>query len=171
MAGSGRGRRVATLGLVAVMAAGCTSFLPKAGSGPPMISPLGAFAMRSAPVTGEAARFSFAAVSGAPTDVLRDMSGAMNRESSARKLVVVPAGDPTATYVVKGYLSAVGDAGGTSLVFVWDVFDQRGVRLHRVSGQVAGGRASTDPWTGIKDNTIDAAARRTVDSLAHWAKA
>jgi hypothetical protein len=70
---------------------------------------------------------------------------------------------------VRGYLSAVGDATGTLLVYVWDVTDLNGTPLYRVSGQEAASGSQTDPWEGIQIKQVDDAARETIDKLADWA--
>jgi hypothetical protein len=93
---------------------------------------------------------------------------ALQKEAQVRKLNIVQPNDPSATYVVKGYLSAIGDSGGTLLVYVWDVTDPSGKRLHRVSGQEPGSGSSTDPWAGIKDEAVTVAAGRTIDALVDW---
>lgn len=152
----------------ALALSGCTGI--GLGNGPPTIAPAGATSMRSAPIRGDNARFAFAPVNGAPVDILRDMSTAMNREASSHRLKVVANGDPTATYVVKGYLSAIGDGAGTTLVYVWDIFDANGVRLHRITGQEPGKPAGSDPWTGVEGPTVTVAARRTMDALSEWVK-
>jgi hypothetical protein len=155
---------VATLGLGA-----CTSLaVPKMGEGPPHVPVRSAMRMGPAPIKGSDARFTFTEITGAPSSHVMAFSRAITREASSRKLSVVSPGDPSATYVVKGYLSAIGDNRGTLLVYVWDVTDRNGQRLHRVSGQEPGGGSSTDPWSGITDEAVQNAAARTIDDLVSW---
>ncbi len=151
----------------ALLVAGCSG----TARGPSALAP-GAVVSQAAPIKGEKARFAFAPVSGAPLDVLRDMSAAMNQEARTRRIQVVPNGDPSATYVVRGYLSAVSDGPGPStLVYVWDVLDRNGVRLHRITGQEKGRAAGDDSWSGIGEPTIEVAARKTMDALSEWVNA
>ena len=124
--------------------------------------------MSSAPLKGAEARFAFAPIVGVPSELLQSLNSAITQHAAARHLNVVPAGDPTATYVVKGYLSAIGDSRSTMLVYVWDVFDSSGRRLRRISGQEIGEGASADPWTGISSARVETAARSTVDELLSW---
>ncbi len=152
--------------------AACTSVtMPRMGTGAPTIGPMGATTLKSAPQKGAAARFAFVKISGPPPGILMAMNNSLASEAQARRLTLVPADDPSATYQVKGYLSAVGDRQGTALVYVWDVFDRKGVRLHRVSGQETGAGTSSDPWAGIERGTVSAAARQTIDDLVAWAGA
>ena len=54
------------------------------------------------------------------------------------------------------------------LVYVWDVFDRDGRRLHRFSGQETGSGSVVDPWQGIKEATVRDAARSAIDDLKAW---
>lgn len=120
------------------------------------------------PVTGAAAKFAFAPVDGVPVQILQALSSALNREAAAQRLNVVPLSDPSHVYEVRGFISAVADGQSSRLVYVWDVVDRQGRRLHRITGQQAGGRPSGDPWTGIGNQTVDLAARQTIAALAKW---
>ena len=124
-----------------------------------------------APVKGAAAKFAFAPIDGVPVPILQAMSNALNQEAAAKRLNVVPSSDPAAVYIVRGYLSAVAEGQNAKLVYVWDVVDRQGTRLHRVTGQEIGGAfRNGDPWTGIGSANITNAARKTMDSLANWVK-
>lgn len=114
------------------------------------------------------AKFSFAPVTGAPGNVLSNLSAQLGQEAVAQNVALVPSGDPQANYVIKGYLSAVGDPSGTILVYVWDVFDASGRRVHRISGQETSSNGSQDPWLGVDGETVSNVARRTVASLVAW---
>jgi hypothetical protein len=152
--------------------AGCTAAtLPKPGTGAPTLGPIAAVEMKAAPIKGAAARFAFARISGAPGDILTALSAALDTEAKARSITLVGEDDATATYKVKGYVSAVGGPSGTLLVYVFDILDSRGVRIHRVSGQERGGGAPSDPWGGITAGTAATAARHAIDDLAVWANA
>jgi hypothetical protein len=144
---------------------------PEFGPGPPpMLSPKSAKTLGPAPVTGATVKFAFAPLNGVPGDMRLQMERDLQRFAATRNLSIVPEGDPTATYHVTGYLSAVGDATGTLLVYVWDVTDLNGTPRYRVSGQEAGAGSQTDPWLGIKGEQVDDAARETIDKLADWVK-
>ena len=147
----------------------CSSVpMPKMGEGPPHVGVKSAIRLGPAPIKGQDAKFAFAEITGAPATHVMAFSRALNKEATARKLNIVPVGDPSATYMVKGYLSAIGDSGGTLLVYVWDVTDATGQRLHRVSGQEPGGGSPTDPWSGINEDAVTTAASRTIDDLVSW---
>ena len=120
------------------------------------------------PVRGSAAKFAFAPVQNVPVPVLQVLSTALNQEARAQGLNVVPISDPGRTYEVRGFISAVAEGASTKLVYVWDVVDRSGNRLHRISGQEAGGTPAGDTWTGIGYQTVQLTARQTVASLVNW---
>jgi hypothetical protein len=154
----------------AAMLASCTSVpAPKLGPGPPpILAPKTARSLGPAPVTGLEVRFAFATVTGVPAEMRFALEDSLKKYATTRNIVIVPEDDETATYRVKGYLSAVGDTSGTLLVYTWDVADLRGTPLYRISGQETAGGSEADPWVGVGVAQIDAAARETIDRLAEW---
>lgn len=116
------------------------------------------------------AKFAFAPVTGAPATVLTNMSAELGKEAYAQQVSLVPVDDPAATYIVKGYLSAVGDASGTIVVYVWDVFDRSGKRVHRISGQETAPGAGVDPWRGVDRSTASNVARQTISAIVAWGR-
>ena len=144
---------------------------PQFGPGPPpMLTPKTARTLGAAPVKGEAVRFAFATVTGVPAEMRFRLEDDLKRYATTRQLAIVPVGDPSATYQVTGYLSAVGDSTGALLVYVWDVSSLQGTPLYRISGQETAAGSGTDPWIGITGIQIDAAARETIDKLADWVR-
>lgn len=116
------------------------------------------------------AKFAFAPVTGAPATVLTNISAELGKEAYAQQVSLVPVDDPAATYIVKGYLSAVGDASGTIVVYVWDVFDRSGKRVHRISGQETAPGAGVDPWRGVDRSTASSVARQTISAIVAWGR-
>jgi hypothetical protein len=153
-------RGLAVFLVAAVFLAGCTATRFSPGPNQPSVK---------APVTGSAAVFAFAPVEGVPVPVLQALSAALNSEAAVQHLNVVPNNDPSKVYEVRGFISAVADGPSTRLVYVWDVVDRSGNRLHRITGQEAGGAPNGDPWTGIGHDTVNLAAKKTIAQLAQWA--
>lgn len=155
------------LGL-AFLATACSSPVSvPLGPGPPRAS-LGS--MGKAPVTGAEASFAFIEVTGMPAEMRFAMEDAIKQQAATRKMTVLSQDDPAAVYVVRGYLSAIGDENGVLLVYTWDVYDRAGNRLHRVSGQENGKGGLGDPWIGVNRTMIALAAQQTVDDLSDWSR-
>jgi hypothetical protein len=165
-----RWRAVLIAGLALVVTA-CSPMGVAMGPGPPGIRPSTMGALGKAPVTGPAATFSFATLTGVPAELRFAMQDAIKAEAATRNLTLLAENDPEAAYIVRGYLSAIGDTSGVLLVYTWDVFDRGGNRLHRVSGQETGGGAVGDPWTGVNKTMISFVAQLTVDDLSDWTRA
>ena len=138
------------------------------GPGPPGIRPSQIRTLSAAPIKGDAARFAFQPMSGAPAEMLFALEDLIKEEAVARKINLVEPGDPTANYIVRGYISAVGDPHSALMVYVWDVFDPSGTRIHRFSGQETAPGSGSDPWSGVTLDIMADAARETIDSLAEW---
>ncbi len=71
--------------------------------------------------------------------------------------------------MLKGYFSAMSEGKDTTVVYVWDVYDPAGNRLHRINGQqkapsVNGG----DSWKGVAPATMQTIANQTIDQFAAW---
>jgi hypothetical protein len=165
--------RIAQLTVVLVamaMLAACTS-VPVMGPGPPpLVGAKKTKTLGPAPLKGEAASFAFTTVSGIPADFRFALEKSLNTYATSRNLAIVAEDDTTAAYHVRGYLSAVGDQSGTLLIYTWDVTDVAGTPLYRISGQETAAGSATDPWLGISNDQIDAAARDTIDKLADWVR-
>lgn len=71
-----------------------------------------------------------------------------------------------ASHVLKGYFSALAEGSETTVVYVWDLLDAAGNRLHRVQGQekVPGGAG----WPSVRATTMQTVADRTMDDLGQW---
>lgn len=162
-------RRHFVAALTAILGTSACVPAPLLTEGPPRVGPLTAMRLGPAPIKGPDAKFAFVKIAGAPVNHAIEFDRALDSEAAARNLKIVPVGDPSATYLVKGYLSAVGDRGGTWLVYVWDVSDMTGRRLHRVTGEESSSGSAADPWSGISSETVRIVARRTIDDLISWA--
>lgn len=177
-------RRILTLACLLAAAAGlgaCTStqdvLEPSALVGgeaprtPPAAFPL---ATPTPPGAGAAvvvtdARIQFAPVVGAPAEASTPLAGRLSQRAGARGISLVAAGDGAATHVVKGYFSAISEGGRTTVIYVWDVTDPAGTRVHRIQGQTtAPGSSGGDGWEAVPAATMEAIADETVDRLASW---
>jgi hypothetical protein len=70
------------------------------------------------------------------------------------------------THILRGYLSEFGDASSTTVIYVWDVVDPAGTRLHRIQGTAK--IKGSGGWSAVSADTMEAIADRTIDDLAQW---
>lgn len=176
----------AALLAAALVLPGCTSsqdvLEPSAlvGGGAPGPQPAQAFPLAGPSATASAqqpttlaaidtdARVQFAPVVGAPDGASSPLATRLSARAGARGIALVGAGDPSATHVMKGYFSAISDNGQTTVIYVWDVVDPAGTRIHRIQGQTKAPSSGRDGWDDVQPATMEAIADETVDRLATW---
>jgi len=73
-----------------------------------------------------------------------------------------------ATHVLKGYFSALTEGKETTIVYVWDVYDPAGNRLHRINGQQKVATSNAEGWGAVPPAAMQAIADSTMDELATW---
>lgn len=105
---------------------------------------------------------------GAPQSKASSLTRLLNSSAQTDGLTILPATRAGAKYRVKGYFSALNDGNGTLLVYVWDVVDGSGKRLHRINGRERTGTSKTDPWQAITDAEIERVANTTTSRLKTW---
>jgi hypothetical protein len=163
--------RRAALASLALLLAACSSALVPGGPGPPVIPLKQARGLGAAPIQGASVKFALTTVTGIPGRLQIAFDESLKKFAASRNLTLVAFGDQTATYRLEGYISAVGDVNRVLLVYVWDIYDAAGNRIHRLSGQEPTGGGGADPWTAVNLDVINDAARQTIDALADWARA
>lgn len=112
------------------------------------------------------ARLHFAPVVGAPDQAAAPLGARLAARAGERGVALVAAGDAATTHVVSGYFSTISEGGETTVIYVWDVADTTGARIHRIQGQArsTGGGG----WASVSAQTMEAIADQTVDQLASW---
>lgn len=110
----------------------------------------------------------FLPVTGAPQRSVAVLSKSLASAAASNRINLIPSNLGGATYRMKGYFSALDDGKGTLLVYVWDVLDENGSRLHRISGQQHTNKKSRDPWSAVSTGEIDRVASDTMARLRLW---
>lgn len=110
----------------------------------------------------------FLPIIGAPVEAVTPLSRQLGMEARAKGLMLRASSGEPARHILKGYFSAYGEGGKITVVYVWDVLDANGNRLHRIQGQeVVPGKAK-DPWAAVPASTMQIIANRTLDEYAEW---
>lgn len=126
----------------------------------------------SAGVAGTAAlkpgKLQIAPIVGAPLNVVTPLTHRLNTDAQAKGVAIAPPNDPTATYVMKGYFSALAENDQTTVLYVWDVLDKSGTRLHRIQGQEKVKGVSPDSWSAVPASAMEAIADRTIQEYVTW---
>lgn len=110
----------------------------------------------------------FLPVTGAPQSAVSALALSMRAAARTQQVPVVVSMADGARYQIKGYLSATSERSGINLVYIWDVLDANGVRIHRISGQEVGPPATGDPWSGVSSSMMESVAQATMAKLRTW---
>lgn len=121
----------------------------------------------AAAASGEAS-IRFLPIIGAPVQAVTPLSRQLGTDARANGLAIKASGDSSSQHILKGYFSAFSDGSQTTVVYVWDVLDGSGGRLHRIQGQdsVPGGGA--DPWASVPASTMQSIATKTIQEYMRW---
>ncbi len=116
-------------------------------------------------VDASAAPVALLSLDGAPPEVTARLAGALSSQAQARQISIVPdSGNPR--FKLKGYLAAAPAEGGTTVTWVWDVFDGSSHRTQRLSGSETIQRSAADSWSAVDDGTLSRIAGRSMDGVA-----
>lgn len=110
----------------------------------------------------------FLPIIGAPVQAVTPLSRQLGAEARSKGLTILPSADTSANNILKGYLSAFADGGKVTIVYVWDILDANGARLHRLQGQETVASRGGDPWSAVTDSVMQKIAARTLDDYQAW---
>lgn len=115
-----------------------------------------------------AARIQFAPIVGASVEAATALSERLAIRARARGMTLTGSTDTSTTHVLKGYFTPLAEGIQTTVIFVWDVYDPTGNRIHRISGQQKAPSAGGEGWPSVSPETMRTIADATVDQLAAW---
>jgi hypothetical protein len=123
-----------------------------------------------APSSG-AGTIRFLPIIGAPVQAVTPLSRQLGAEARAKGLTIRASTDNSAENILKGYFSAFADGAKVNIVYVWDVLDANGARLHRLQGQETIAARGSDPWAAVTDATMQQIAAKTLNDYLAWKQA
>jgi hypothetical protein len=145
-----------------------TALAPAADVLNPAANAANSVAMVSDPAAGPVTKVGFLPITGAPQRTVSALSKALGDQSKRHAISITGAGDQSAEYRLKGYMSALNEGNSTTVTFYWDVLDKSNNRLYRINGFERDDGAKSDPWAGVSRTTMSRIAERTMDNLAGW---
>lgn len=110
----------------------------------------------------------FLPIIGAPVQAVTPLSRQLGASARAGGLTIKGSSDASAEHMLKGYLSAYTDGGKTVVVYVWDVLDGSGNRLHRIQGQETAPSSKGDPWATVPASTMQTIGDKTISAYRQW---
>lgn len=121
-----------------------------------------------APVSKETVTVAFEPFTGMPGNIADSLATEIATQAKANNIKLVQRVGAPATYRVKGFLSAISSDNAANVVYVFDVFDASGKRLHRISGERQAGVSSGDPWSGVATAQLTLVATDVIFQLDVW---
>jgi hypothetical protein len=146
-------------------AASPASSEPPSGNGGQTVGQSGQNASLPAAANGT---IRFLPIIGAPVQAVTPLSRQLGAQARANGLTIRPSGDTATDHILKGYFSAFSDEGKVTVIYVWDVLDGTGNRLHRMQGQVSLRGSGPDPWAAVPASTMEDIAAKTIQEYLTW---
>ncbi len=111
-----------------------------------------------------------APIIGPPEAIGNQLRASVEQASLAKQITILPDRDPKANYGMRGYIVAARDRGAIKVSYIWDVTDQAGKRINRITGEemAQAPAGSKDPWAAITPAVSQAVASKVASSLAQW---
>lgn len=114
-------------------------------------------------------RLQIAPLVGASVESATPLTERLNARARERGITLVGSTDTSATHVLKGYFSVLTEGKDTTVVYVWDLYDPSGNRLHRINGQQKAPSVNgAQGWAAVPPATMQAVADSTMDQLVAW---
>ena len=113
----------------------------------------------------------FLPIIGAPVQAVTPLSKELGASARGNGLTIKSSSDQTAEHVLKGYLSAFSDGGKVTVVYVWDVLDNSGARLHRIQGQESVRGDGADAWSAVPPDVMREIGVATIAEYMKWRQA
>ncbi|WP_413813873.1 hypothetical protein [Mesorhizobium sp. Root552] len=149
-----------------------TAVRPPASNTPLQASTPTATAPASAPqqtAVASRTRLQIAPIVGATVEAAAPLSEQLQTEARQRGITLAGSTDQSATHVLKGYFSVITEGKETTVIYVWDVYDPGGNRLHRINGQEKAPAVNgAEGWAGVAPATMQAIANKTIDQFSSW---
>ncbi|WP_313616547.1 hypothetical protein [Agrobacterium sp.] len=142
--------------------------MQQAQPAPQMQAPQESASLAPASSTGS---IRFLPIIGAPVQAVTPLSRQLGAEARAQGLTIRSSTDTSSDHILKGYFSAFPDSGKVTIVFVWDVLDNSGARLHRLQGQESMPGKGSDPWAAVTPAAMEKIANRTLNEYMAWRNA
>ncbi|TDQ30452.1 hypothetical protein [Phyllobacterium brassicacearum] len=122
----------------------------------------------TAPGTPRTAKLRFAPIVGAPIAAATPLSQRLSTLAKEKGITLGTAADTDNTHIMKGYFSALPDGNQTTIIYVWDVLDPAGTRLHRIQGQEKVPGGGTDPWRAVPPKVMEGIADKAIQGYLVW---
>ncbi len=120
------------------------------------------------PAIAARTRLHFDPIVGATVEAATPLTERLASRARSRGIGLAGASDPSTTHVLKGYFSTITEGKQTTVLYVWDIYDRSGNRLHRINGKQVAGSSGGEGWSAVPAAAMQQIADDTIDQLASW---
>ncbi|MCF6098969.1 MAG: hypothetical protein E5Y65_15910 [Mesorhizobium sp.] len=114
-------------------------------------------------------RLQVAPIVGASVEAATPLTAQLQTRAKQRGITLAGSAGQTPTHVLKGYFSTMSEGKDTTVIYVWDVYDPAGNRLHRINGQQKAPSVNDgEGWAAVAPETMQSIADQTIDQFATW---
>lgn len=114
-------------------------------------------------------RLQIAPIVGASVEAATPLTQRLAARAKENGIAIVGSSGQGATHVLKGYFSTISEGKDTTVIYVWDVYDPAGTRVHRINGQQKAPTVSgAEGWAAVPPATMQAIADQTLAQLTNW---
>ncbi|MGH6763437.1 MAG: hypothetical protein ACRECW_17825 [Phyllobacterium sp.] len=113
----------------------------------------------------------FAPIVGAPVEAATPLSRRLSTQAKSQGITLNTSTDTDTSHTMKGYFSTMSEGGQTIVIYVWDVLDAAGNRVHRIQGQQKVSGSAADPWSSVPASAMEAIADTTMQQYKSWVSA
>ena len=121
------------------------------------------------PTIPSRAKVAIAPIIGAPDQVAQQLATQLGASVKLQQVAVSTSRSEKVDYTLRGYVVAARDRTGTKVSYIWDVTNQTGKRVKRITGEeVVRGGTSRDPWSAVTPAVMKKIADRTAGVFGRW---
>ena len=120
------------------------------------------------PASAKMAKIQIAPVIGSPENVAHSLQSELATAIGRNGLTVATSSNATSEYVLRGYIVAARERSKAKISYIWDVTDQTGKRVHRITGEEIVAGAGKDPWAAVTPSVVQSIADKTAKQVASW---
>jgi hypothetical protein len=110
-----------------------------------------------------------APIIGAPLEVVTPLSLRFDTILKTQSVALAPQGEADADFTLKGYFSNLSENNQTTVLYVWDVVDKQGNRVHRLQGQEKA--SGKNGWASVPPPVMSKIADDTMADYFRWVSA
>ena len=104
-----------------------------------------------------------------PSNLAPPAADASGPDGARRRGIAMAGAADDTGYLLRGYFTPLVEGRETTVIFVWDVYDAEGNRVHRISGQEKAASGTGEGWSAVPLTAMQAIGTTTVDQFAAWA--